>query len=222
MSPTTPRTVAARPQPGPMRRLGAAAATVAVTAGLIAAGAGTAAAAEPPTLDATVDGHTVTIRLIDPHSGAANALTTCYPVLVDIRDAVPLVPEIAAGQIPSLEEVRPALYWGPPVPGTTAATRDRTWQIADVPSGFYLAAGVCVSPRSGASDPVVSPVLVGSTLQLGSAAIGLGSVVLDTPGMIGVILDQLGVDTGSLGSTGSGSTGSGSGSAGSGHGGSAG
>src|SRR5699024_8586850 len=146
------------------------------SAGLVAVGAGTAVAAEPPVLDTAVHDNTVTLRVIDPHSGAANALTTCYPVLVDIRDAIPLAPVIAGGQTPTLEQLRPALYWGPAIPGTAAGARDRTWEIADVPSGFYLAAAVCVSPRSGASDPALSPVLVGSSLQLGSAAVGLGSV----------------------------------------------
>src|SRR5699024_4312757 len=86
---------------------------------------GTAVAAEPPVLDTAVHDNTVTLRVIDPHSGAANALTTCYPVLVDIRDAIPLAPVIAGGQTPTLEQLRPALYWGPAIPGTAAGARDR-------------------------------------------------------------------------------------------------
>lgn len=84
-------------------------------------------------------------------------------------------------------------------------------------------------PRSGGdptepniTDPAVDfePVFVGNKVGLGSSVLDLGSAVVGTPGAIGGILELLGVDTGSLGSSGSGdgratSSGSGEGSSGS-------
>lgn len=199
---------------------GTAAATLAgaVVLGLPGtASAASANAPEKPTITTTVDGNTVDFEMADPNTGFRQALTTCSPALIDIEKAIPLLPSIADGTLPPLEDIDPAMFaWGPRIAATSVAGRNFSEPIPDVPNGIYLAIGVCLNPAA-LSEPAIAftPVFVGSPINVGSAALGLGSGVLATPGGLGAVLGLLGIDTGSLGSLGSAGSSDSGGSAGS-------
>ncbi len=199
------------------RRIGATLAGTAVTAlaaGLIAAPTASAQiipAPAPPTITTTVDGNDVTIELVDPNRGVQHLTTVCTAALVNPVKGVNLIPAIAAGTLPPLDEIDPAVFqWGPSTTTTNAANRERTYDVDDVPAGIYVAVGFCINPNI--TNPAVDfePVFVGNKIELGSSVLDLGSAVVGTPGAIGGILELLGIDTGSLGSSGSGDGSSGS------------
>lgn len=195
----------------------AAAATVAGTAilSLPATASAQVPPPAPPVLTTTLVDDDLTINLVDPNRGLPQALTVCTAALLNAEKAIPLLPDIAAGTIPPLDEIDPALFqWGPSLEVTSALVRERTYQVNDIPPGVYVALGVCVNPNITQPAIDFEPVLVGSKVELGSSVLNLGSAVIDTPGAFGAILTLLGVDTGSLGSAGSGDGGS-SGSSGS-------
>ncbi|MGW0173807.1 hypothetical protein ACWDUM_08170 [Rhodococcus sp. NPDC003322] len=154
----------------------------------------------PPAISTTVDGNHLTIKLSDPNSGLAHALTFCTAALVNPAKAVPLIPALAGGTLPPLDQIDPAVFqWGPSATTTNALVRERTYEVPDVPVGVYVALGVCINPNI--TNPAVDfePVFVGSPIEVGSAVLDLGSAVAGTPGAIEAILDLIGVDTGSLG-----------------------
>ncbi|MFC4603997.1 hypothetical protein [Rhodococcus kronopolitis] len=190
----------------------AAAATVAGAAALSLPATASAQALpppEPPVLTATLVDNDLTLELDDPNRGLAQALTVCTAALLNAEKAIPLLPDIAAGTIPPLDQIDPALFqWGPSLEVTSALVRKRTYQVDDIPPGVYVALGVCVNPNITQPALDFKPVLVGSKIELGSSVLNIGSAVIDTPGAFSAILTLLGIDTGSLGSAGSGDGGS--------------
>ncbi|WP_430334536.1 hypothetical protein [Rhodococcus sp. ACT016] len=156
------------------------------------------AAPEAPTLTTAVDGNDLTITLTDPNT--SQRLTTCTAALVSVDKAIPLLPDLAAGTLPPLSEIdRSVFAWGPSLTTTNALNRERTYEVADVPTGIYVTLGFCTNLGGVAAD--YAPTFIGPTLGIGSAVITLGSTVIDTPGAVSAILQLLGIDTGSLGSS---------------------
>ncbi|TQF69017.1 hypothetical protein FK531_09535 [Rhodococcus spelaei] len=172
-----------------------------------------------PTLTTTVDGNHLTIHLVNPNTSLAHIATVCTAALINPAKGVALLPDLAAGTIPPLDQLDPAIFqWGPALNVMTRFVSQRTWEVEDVPAGVYVAIGVCTNPNVTKAAVDFKPVFVGSKIEVGSSVIQLGSAVVDTPGAVGAVLALLGIDTGSLGSAGgegsSGSAGS-SGSSGS-------
>ncbi|GAB2632289.1 hypothetical protein GCM10027068_09090 [Prescottella soli] len=145
-----------------------------------------------------MDGNDLTITLTDPNT--SQRLTTCTAALVSVDKAIPLLPSLATGTLPPLSEIDPSVFaWGPSLTTTNFLTRERTYQVTDVPTGIYLTLGICTNLGGVAVD--YAPTFIGPTVQVGSAAIQLGSTVIETPGAVAAILELLGIDTGSLGSS---------------------
>ncbi|MFD1812736.1 hypothetical protein [Rhodococcus gannanensis] len=165
---------------------------------------------EPPSITTTVEGNDVTIDLVDPNRGISHLLTACTAALVNPVKGVNLLPAIAAGTLPPISEIDPAVFeWGPSLLTTNAATRERTYELGEIPSGVYVAVGFCINPNITNPSVDFEPVFVGGTIEVGSAVLDLGSAVVETPGALAAVLDLLGIDTGSLGSAGGSTVGSG-------------
>lgn len=157
------------------------------------------AAPEPPTLTTAVNGNDLTITLTDPNT---NKLTTCTAALLRVDKAIPLLPALETGTFPPLSDIDPSVFaWGPSLTTTNLTTRERTYQLDDVPTGIYVTLGICTNTGGVATD--YASTFIGPTLGVGSAAIQLGSAVIDTPGALAALLGLLGIDAGSLGSVGS-------------------
>ncbi|WFR73253.1 hypothetical protein P9209_05760 [Prescottella defluvii] len=181
--PSTP-TSPARTSRGQFARTAVAAAATAAAMVVVApaiAGAAPieAAVAGPaaPTLSTAVDGNDLTITLTDPNT--SQRLTTCTAALVSVDKAIPLLPALATGTLPPLSEIDPGVFaWGPSLTTTNFVTRERTYQLTDVPTGIYLTLGICTNLGGVAAD--YAPTFIGPTVQVGSAAIQLGSTVIET------------------------------------------
>ncbi len=152
------------------------------------------AAPEPPMFTTAVDGNDVTITLTDLNTDQS---TTCTAALVNVDKATPLLPALAAGTFPPLSEIDPSVFtWGPSSTTTDFTERERTYQVDDVPTGFYATVGICTNTGGVASDYALS--LIGPSLGLGSAG-SLGSTGSST-GSLGSSVHPDGA-TGSLGSS---------------------
>ncbi|WP_018178204.1 hypothetical protein [Jongsikchunia kroppenstedtii] len=155
-----------------------------------------------PSINVTTNADHVTIQLGDPNTGLAQVATFCTAALIDIAKAVPLLPSLVTGVLPPLNSIDPALFtWGPSLQVTSALQRQRTYDIPGVRPGIYLGLGICVNPDILHPAVEYKPVFVGSKVQQGSAALGLGSSVITTPGALPAVLAILGA--GSLSGTGS-------------------
>lgn len=185
---------------------GATAAAVAMTFTFATAPSASAAPLIPPpakpTINVTSNADHVTIQLNDPNSGIGHIATFCTAALIDIAKAVPLLPSLVTGVLPPLNSIDPALFtWGPSLQTTSVLLRQRTYEISGVKPGIYLGLGICVNPDILHPAVEYKPVFVGSKVQQGSAALGLGSSVITTPGALPAVLAILGA--GSLSGTGS-------------------
>jgi len=155
-----------------------------------------------PSITATANSDHVTVQLNDPNSGLAQVATFCTAALIDVTKAVPLLPALVTGVFPPLNSIDPGLFtWGPSLDVTSALLRQRTYDIPGVRPGIYLALGVCANPNITHPAVAYQPVFVGSKVQQGSAALGLGSSVITTPGALPAVLAILGA--GSLSGSGS-------------------
>lgn len=187
---------------------GMAAAVLAMT--LISAPAASAAPLEvlQPDLTTTVDGNTVKLDLVDPHPtavlpiNAPHYATVCVAGLVLPGEASDLLPALVSGQVPDLREIPESIYGG--LPGlivSTTFSRGGSKTFTDIPAGIYIGVAACFNPVASGSNTTtdIEPVFVGSPIEVGSAAIELGSTMIQTEGALEALLTLLGVDTGSVG-----------------------